>query len=275
MTPSKALDTVETNTEVDVVAETAAAIAAQQAQEFEGLQVQTPILKIAQGLTAEVKAGDAEAGDFINSMSGESLGPQVEFIPAAFQKGRAFALKGGRYFVAIATDIIPDSWEDAVGKEFVGTRFDEHPDAEEVFKARVNRGEIKWESGPKIDTTFNFTGFVFVPPIEDSDEEGHWDPVRIAFKRTTKSAADRIVQLHKMGRLQAMWDQTYVLNTKEKAYGNNTSFIVEVKKGRPTTNEERLDAAELATATFAGRVRETGNASEAQVAPDARGGLAV
>lgn len=274
MTPSKAVDTID-STEVDVVTETANAIAAQQAQEFEGLQVQTPILKVAQGLTAEVKAGDAEPGDFVNSMSGESLGPQVEFIPAAFQKGRAMALKGGRYFVAIATDIIPDSWEDAVGREFVGTRFDEHPDAEEQYKIRVNRGDIKWESGPKIDTTFNFTGHVIVPAVEGSDEEDDVQPVRVAFKRTTKNAADRIVQLHKMGRLQAMWDQSYILTTKEKAYGTNTSFIVEVKKGRPSTDSERLDSAELASATFSGRVRETGSAVDVQVAPDAKGGLAV
>lgn len=263
------------NTDVVAVEEAAAALADAQAAEFEGLQVQTPILKLCQGLTKEVKDGDAEAGDFLNTLSGDSLGPEVEFIAAAFQKGRSASLKDGRYFVAIAQDIIPESWEDVVGPEFVGTRFDEYPDAEEQFKARVNRKEIEWGSGPQITTTYNFTGHVIVPALEGSDEEDERQPVRIAFQRTTKSAADRIVQLFRMSRQKALWDQTYRLKSKEKPFGRNTAYIVEVTKGRATEPDERLEAAELATATFGGRVKEVGNGAETKVAPDAKGGLGV
>lgn len=265
----------DTNTDIEAVTAAAEALASAQAAEFEGLQVQTPILKLCQGLTKEVKDGDAEAGDFLNTLSGDSLGPEVEFIPAAFQQGRAASLKDGRYFVAIAQDVIPESWEPVVGAEFVGTRFDEYPDAEEQFKRRVNAKEIEWGSGPAITTTYNFTGHVIVPPLEGSDDVEERQPVRIAFQRTTKSAADRIVQLFRMSRQKALWDQTYRLKSKEKAFGRNTSFIVEVTKGRATAPEERLDSAELATATFQGRVQEVGNGGDKQVAPDANGGLGV
>ena len=39
-----------------------------------------PIIKLTQSMTSEVKAGDVEAGEFYNTLTSESYGPQVSFI---------------------------------------------------------------------------------------------------------------------------------------------------------------------------------------------------
>jgi hypothetical protein len=190
-----------------------------------------------------------------------------------FQRGRALSMSDGRYLVAISQDTIPESWSDAVGAEFVGTPFAEHPDAEEDYKARVNRKEQEWGKGPDIRTTFNYTGLVITP---DEDE---LMPVRISFQRTTKSAHEKLQTLKKATmRNKPWWDAAFELTTKERTFGRNTAFIVEVKKGRETTAEEKGQAVELAGAVIGGRVTDNSEDAEkgsARVAPEAVGGLDV
>ena len=53
------------------------AILAQQDQALAEGAFQVPILKICQALTKEVKEGDAEAGDFLNTLTAESYGTAV------------------------------------------------------------------------------------------------------------------------------------------------------------------------------------------------------
>lgn len=241
--------------------------------------LQTPILKVCQSLTKEVKAGDAEAGEFLNTLTSESYGTVVEFIPALFQHGRAASIKDGRYFVAIEQDLIPESWKDLVGEEFVNTRFDEYPDAEEQYKRRVNEGEIEWGKGPLISTTYNYTGLVIPSPLEgEEDAELEPMPVRISFLRSTKSAHDKIKTLKRaLLRNKPIWDLVFELSTASKSFGRNDSFIVNVKKSRPTTPEERQYAVELAVAANAGRTNTNDEAAGdgPRVEPDAKGGIAV
>lgn len=210
-----------------------------------------------QSLTKEVKAGDAEAGEFFNTLTTESYGTQVEFIVSAFQPGRSASIKDGRYRNVISQDLIPDDqfWKDLLGEEFVGTRFDEHPDAEEQYKKRVNAGEIEWGKGPLISTTYNYTGLVLVPPIEgDEDTEPEPMPVRISFLRSTKPAHDKLRQLKQsLLRNKAFWDVVFEFSTESKTFGRNDSFIVNVRKTRLTTPDERGIASQLALAAVGGR----------------------
>jgi hypothetical protein len=120
------------------------AILAAQNQEYDDTPLQTPILKIGQPLTREVQDELAEAGEFINTLSGEVLGDSVEFIVAFYNRGRFASDKdSGRAYVAFS-DSIPDHWAELVGEEYVGTPFAEYPDAEERYKERVNNDEIEW-----------------------------------------------------------------------------------------------------------------------------------
>lgn len=257
------------------------AIMAAQEEESAEITVRVPILKVCQGLTAEVKAGDAEAGEFLNTLTGESLGTKVEFIVAYYQPGRSASdKKSGRYYVSVGESLIPESWADLVGEEFVGTPFDEYPDAEEQYKARVNRGDIEWGSGPLVSTTYNYTGLVVVPVLDDEGKDtGETDlqPVRIGFLRTTKSAHEKIQMLKKAAlRNRPFWDIVFEFSTKEREFGRNSAFVVNVKQSRRTNDEEKALAVEVAQAVLGGRVDANEEASQDKtVAPDAKGGLDV
>lgn len=252
---------------------------ASQEDDLGDVQFQTPILKVCQSLTKEVKEGDAEAGEFLNTLTGESYGTMVDFIVAYFQRGRAASGKDGRYYVAIAQDTIPESWKDLVGEEFVGTPFDEYPDAEEQYKKRVNAGEIEWGKGPQVSTTYNYTGLVIPPGLEGELEDPEPMPVRISFLRSTKPAHDKLMTLKRaLLRNKPFWNVVFTLSTTAKSFGRNDAFVVNVKKVRDTTDAEQLLAVEVAQAVVGGRVRDNAEAAEAgsaPVAPDAAGGLGV
>lgn len=264
-------------TDVAVLSADEQALIEAQAAEFGSDSIQVPILKVGQPLTREVTAGDADAGEFINSLTGEGLGDKIEFIVSYYQRGRAASDPNTRrYFVAFG-DLIPEAWADLVGQEFVGTRFDEHPDAEEQFKRRVNAKEIKWGKGPLVSTTHNYTGLALVSPPEGSDEEAEVQPVRLSLKRTDVPAAKKINSLYRMsfGRNRPFYDKTFVLTTKSKDFTQGTSYLVQPAVGRDTTADERALASQLALATSGGRVSEQGNGEDERSEPDAHGGAAI
>jgi hypothetical protein len=211
-------------------------------------------------LTAEVKRGDAERGEFINALTGESYGNAIGFIVSYYQQGRFAATKEGKAYVAFS-NTIPEAWEPFVGKEWVGQPFSEYPEAEETFKAAVNNKEREWGSGPKVSTTHNFTGHAIVPALDPEDEET-LIPVRLSLKRTDVPAAKNFISLKKMLRLRAFWDQSFDLTTEPKTSGRHESFVVKVKAGRPTTDEERLVAVTLAQDVAAQRVQAAGDEPE-------------
>lgn len=267
----------DTSTALSAQEQIEAQIRAAQDEEDEGeISFRTPILKLCQSLTKEVKDGNAEAGEFLNTLTGDSLGTKVEFVIAYYQPGRSASTKDGRYLVAVGEPNIPESWADLVGEEFVGTPFSEYPDAEEQYKKRVNSKEIEWGKGPAISTTYNYTGLVRDPV----DPDGEAMPVRVSFLRTTKGAHEKIQLLRKsLLRGKNFWAVPFEFSTKSKTFGRNEAFIVEVKQSTtPTTPEETARAVELATAVLGGRV--TDNAAEVEatgprVEPEAKGGLGV
>jgi hypothetical protein len=265
-----------TSAEVAVQDPELLALQAQQDAEIDEVGLfQTPILKIGQPLTREVQAGDAEEGEFINTLTGESIGNKVSFIVAYYQRGRFAADRdSGRAYVAFS-DTIPDAWADLVGEEFVGTPFTEYPDAEEKYKARVNAKEIEWGKGPLVSTTHNFTGLALVEG-ESGDEI---QPVRLSLQRTNMPAVRKILTLKKASlRNRPFWEKVFDLGTEKKPFNRGAAHLLTVKLGRDTTPEERQAAVELAQAVSAGRVTDNQVQAErdsAPVEPDAQGGLAV
>jgi len=270
-----------TGTDLTSRDEALAALQAKQDEEFAGDSFTTPILKLCQPLTKEVQEGEAEAGEFLNTATSETLGTEVQFIIAYYQKGRSARDKEtSDYFIAFG-DTIPESWEPLVGEEWVGTLFTEHPDAEEQYKARVNRKEIEWGKGPLISTTYNYTGYVIVPGLEGEDED-ELQPVRLSLQRSNKKAADKINTLRRaVLRGKPLWDIVFEFSTQRKQFGNNQSYVLNAKAGRKTTPDEKGAAADLAIALDAGRVSTTGDdiagadGSAPTEAPDAQGGLAL
>jgi len=253
------------------------ALLEQQEAEFGSEVLTVPIIKVGQDLTAEVKRGDAERGEFINSLTGESLGNAIGFIVSYYQPGRFAATKDGKAYVAFGNEI-PEAWEPLVGSEWVGQPFTEYPEAEEKFKAAVNAKERQWESGPTVSTTHNFTGYALVDGL-DAEDETVLVPGRLSLKRTDVPAAKKLIQLKKMLRLRAFWDITFDLTTAPKQSGRHESFVVQVKAGRPTTDEEKLLAVQLAQDVASQRVQDNSASdakADASVEPDApEGALGV
>jgi hypothetical protein len=255
----------DTNNELAVTPDSdLEALLAQQETEFSSDVLTVPILKVGQALTKEVKAGDAEEGEFINSLTGEGLGNQIGFIVAYYQEGRFAATKDGKAYVAFG-NLIPERWEPFVGAEWVGTPFSEYPEAEEQFKAAVNAKEREWGSGPAVSTTRNFTGFALVPGLEAGDEELLL-PVRLSLKRTDVPAANKMISLKTMLRLRTFWDIVFDLTTAIKPSGSHESYVVKVKQGRPTTDDEKMQAVALAQSVVSQRVRDN---QEAEAESDA------
>ncbi len=129
-----------------------------------------------------------------------------------------------------------------------------------------------------ISTTYNYTGLVIPSQIEGDEEEPEPMVSRITFVRTTKSAHDKLRNL-KSGtfRNYPFWEYVFAFSTASKSFGSNDSFIVNVKKGRKTTAEEKAMALELAQAVAAGRTSDNSDkvGADTKVEPDAAGGLNV
>lgn len=268
------------STDVAVVdSQELAAIEAAQEGEIGDDLFQTPILKIGQPLTREVAEEQAEAGEFINTLTGEGLGNKVSFVVAYYQKGRFAADRdSNRAYVAFG-DTIPDHWSDLVGDEFVGTPFAEYNDAEERFKERVNAKEIPWGSGPLVSTTHNFTGLALVSPPEGSDEDEELQPVRLSLQRTNVPAVRKLLTLKRASlRNKPFWDKTFDLSTTNKKFDRGNAYILNVRLGRDTTADEKAAAVELAQAVVAGRTRDNAEAAaegDKPTEPKAAGGLDV
>lgn len=252
------------------------ALLAQQESEFTDDTLQVPLYKIGQGLTREVQDGNAEAGEFIDTLTGEGVGTKLEFIVSYYQKGRFAANRDTGKAYTAWTDVIPDHWGEFLGEEWVGTSFTEHPDAEEAFKKAVNEKTREWKSGPPIQTTHNFTGLVIVPGVEGEADEV--SPARFSLKSTDTQAAIKWLRLRTAKlRRRPFWDIVFELSTKKNDYKKGSAFNMLVSTGRDTTPAERQEAAELARMVSLGRVLDNSSdaADDAAPAPENNGGLAV
>jgi multidrug efflux pump subunit AcrA (membrane-fusion protein) len=260
-TKSKELEVQEqTSTDLDVLSpEEEALIAANQA-EVDAAEFVIPILKLAQPLTDEVTSGDAKAGDFILALTGESFSPPVEFVVAGKGKGRFKpGRKGERTLVAYDTPTVP--WKD---DPHYGQPFSEHPDAEEQFKARVDAKEIEWGSGPPIQTTFNYTGYIVGSDV----------PVRLSLRRTSAPAARKWNTLLDAVLRGRYWDQVFTVGSEQQKNDQGAYYVVTVTPSRKTSPEEKKAAIGLATALRNQAVTTVGDADDGPtVEPSANGGI--
>jgi hypothetical protein len=196
-----------------------------------------PRLKVAQALTKEVQDGDAEVGELIHSLTGESYGEAVEVIVVDAFKGRAWKDTEGNLHSANREAVVP--WED---HPCFGEHFVDCPDAEEQYRARVRANEIDWGKGPGISTTYNFVGLIV---REDGEVEEF--PVRISLMRAAaKEGRNWQTMLHLA---RAPWDLVFEVSTvKARSKRGEPYVAVKVKQVRKTTDEERSAAVRVAQA---------------------------
>lgn len=220
-----------------------------------------PLLKLTQQLSREVTDDDLPSGHFVNSLTGADYGESVELIVVYGYKGRFFTKKGDPNTYIADGEVAPDNWPE----EYAGQRFADIPDAEESYKERVNADEdAKWGSGPPIQTTHNFIGFV-------PDEE-RIVPVRLSLKSKGAKAGQKIGQITKLA-LHAPWHNVISLGrSAETDAQDRPYYVVNARRGRETTPEERQAGIAMFREVEAarGRFKLVGDTDEDAEARDAK-----
>lgn len=192
-----------------------------------------PALKLTQSLTAEVQNGDVQQGHFINSLTAEDYGDEVQIVISSLFAGRFYSDDDGNSYVATGA-VAPDNWPE----EYAGQAFEDIPDAEEQWKIDTNEGKHEWGKGAPISTTTNFVGYVVT-------EDGLSDlPVRLSLMRSGNNAAKKLKTL--LYALRAPWDKTFVLKAKRAVSNDRPYFVVDVASGDRATDEIRQAAVSLA-----------------------------
>lgn len=198
--------------------------------------LQLPVIKVTQQLSREVTDGDAESGHFVNTLTGEDLGDNIELVVCHYFRGRFYAPREGEFegrtFVA-GGDTAPSTWP----AEYAGQKFVDIPDAEETYRERVNAGDIEWGRGPKITTTHNYIGYLL-------DDPGI--PVRVSLMRTSAPAARKINTLISFGN-RSPWNAAIKLETELRQDKQQRPFyVVKATQGRQTSADEISAAQTLA-----------------------------
>lgn len=193
-----------------------------------------PALKLTQSLTVEVQNGDVAQGHFINSLTGQDYGEEVQFVVSSLFTGRFFSDDDGSSYVATGL-VAPSNWPE----EYAGQAFDVLPDAEEQWKIDTNEGVHEWGKGAPISTTTNFVGYVVT---EEGVEEL---PVRLSLMRSGNNAAKKLKTL--LYSLRAPWDKTFVLKAKRAVSNDRPYYVADVASGQQATPEVRQAAVALAT----------------------------
>ena len=229
-------------------------LAAGALKNIDSADLQLPRLKVGQSGTTEVKAGDAKAGDFVNGVTGKSYGDETEFVAVYYYKGRLLSDdNSGQTYSAHDTDVAPDNWPD----EYAGKSFKDIPQAEEQHKAAANDpdNDAVWGSGPLIQTTHNFVGFI---PGEEL-------PVRLSLKGTSTRAADKIKTLMSFAG-KSPWANAIRLSTQLKG-DKQTYYVVEATLGSQSTPELVAQAQAVAQQVQAAQSISSADGDEDDAAP--------
>lgn len=227
-----------------------------------------PMLKLTQQLSKSVAEGKLESGHYVNSLTDRDYGTELDLVIVYAAKGRFLSVRStGKTYVAFG-DVVPSNWPE----KYVGKRFDELPDAEETYRELANEPGAEWGSGPPIQTTRNFVGFVTDEPDV---------PVRLSLKSTATPTAQKIGSLLRW-RLKAPWHNTFHLSTRlDKDSQDNPYYVPVAELGDETSEDLREPARAMYQSIQANlaNLRLTGEDAEAPAGagakPDGAGGLDV
>lgn len=245
---SKEVSTTESSASTDLAArDSELAQAALAGIHKEDLQL--PVIKVTQQLSREVTDGDVESGHFVNTLTGEDLGTEIELVVCHYFRGRFFAPREGEFegrtFVA-GGDTAPSTWP----AEYAGQKFVDIPDAEETYRDRVNSGEIEWGRGPAITTTHNYIGYLLSDPGV---------PVRVSLMRTSAPAARKINTLISFGN-RSPWNAAIKLEAELRQDKQQRPFyVVKATQGRQTSADEIAAAQNLAIEAQSAAFQLTGD----------------
>jgi hypothetical protein len=193
-----------------------------------------PLISVVQGLSKAHTQRDVPTGNFVNTLTDKDYGNELGLVVVYATVGRFLPGQkspDGNTYVAFG-DTAPSNWPEA----YAGTRFDAIPDAEETWREAANAEGGSWGSGPPIQTTKNFIGFV----VEDPEI-----PVRLSLKSTSMPAARKIEALLRWT-FKAPWHNVIDLTTRATENSQGQPYhVVQATQGRPTTDEEQAAGVQL------------------------------
>jgi len=214
-----------------------------------------PLVKLAQGQTREVVSGDAVAGEFLNSKTGESYGTEFEFIVADTFTGHFARIDGEGYNAQ--GPVAPDNWP----PQYAGQAFAEIDDEETNFKAAVNAGEREFGHGPPISITHNYVGLIVTEDFEERAAQNRTLPVRLSLMRKNAKAAETIDYL--LLTWPAPWSRTIkVKSSRDTNAKGDVFYKAEVTEGEPASTAVRSVAVNLATAAQSQKLELVGDDDE-------------
>lgn len=245
------------------IEELEAQAAGQKRDQLRDERVGVPILSVVQGTSKNPPEG-AKNGDFYNALTGDVFGADIDLLVVTYHRGRFFVEKDangkrtGRTFAAGTDPVVPQFWPD----QFKGRVFAELPEAEERYAEMANDGQIEWGSGPPIQTTYNFTGFVVRPELEDAEPF----PVRLPVKSTSAKAGKAIIRA--LAPLRNYWQRSVRLTTDRKTNAAGEPFYAVEFEGFADAPSDYYRAAALELYAVANQVgiREVGGDADAPAA---------
>jgi hypothetical protein len=223
---STELETTPDEQQLAKLEQAEAALAATQPDEDDFI---LPRLKLTQQLTREVVDGDVDSGVWLNSVTGEEYGDEVEAVIVHRFKGRLYSDDDEGVTYVASGPVAPDNWPE----EFRGKAFVDIPEAEEQHKAKANAEGGSWGRGPAIQTTYNYVGFLTADPDM---------PVRITLKSTAAKVAKK---WNLLLRRRASSSSVYTLAAEKRESKGKPYFAPTVRVARQSTVEERIQAVRL------------------------------
>lgn len=194
-----------------------------------------PLLRMVQPMSKAAEDGNAKAGEFVNSLTGENYGSELSFIVAGHFYGVSYSNRDKDFFAAIpggADTRIPTNWP----HPDAGKTFGESDGFEDRFKELVNNGTLsEWGDGPDFSITYNFVGYL---PGDSSM------PLRLSLMRTSAPAAKKLLSLTGLDRFP--WGHNYTVSTRKVEENGNRYWVAEVIRGEATSTEDLEPVVELA-----------------------------
>lgn len=220
--------------------------------------VSVPMIVLTQQLTKEVENREIESGRWLNKVTGEDLGDEISLVIGYYYVGRFYSPKDQDQTYNAQGPVAPANWP----SEFAGKHFADIPQAEEQHKAAANDPDnpAEWGSGPEIETTHNFIGFL--PEYPDV-------PVRVSLKSTSAPTAQKVNDI-------ATFASSYWLNTFDLGIVKKTNkrdqpyFVATARKGEQTTPEQRAAAREVSFLAAKAQLKYTGEEEATKSAPKAK-----
>jgi len=222
---------VEKKDSAEVVAGHSAAELDQLAAEIKSKTKQSdivlPLNRMVQPMSKAAEDGAAKPGDFVNSLTGENYGSEIEFIVAGHFYGVSYSNRDEDFFAAIPGDAntrIPSSWP----HPDAGKLFGESDAFEDRFKELVNSGVIEeWGDGPDFSITYNFVGY---------RKGDHAMPERVSLMKTSSPAAKKLLSLTGLDRFP--WGHRYKISTRKVEENGNRYWVADVVRGEATEPDD-------------------------------------